>query len=126
MTGAAALLLAAAPAVAQQLAEPIPHRRNPVERPAPQKPLAHRDAMVPCPEFGPGFMRAPGSSTCVQVSSRVRGEMQFRQRGSQAGEIGSGAQVRLGLDTRTPTALGTVRAVVNIGAQRGSIEPRWR
>jgi hypothetical protein len=71
-------------------------------------------------------MRAPGSSTCVQVSSRVRGEMQFRQRGSQAGEIGSGAQVRLGLDTRTPTALGTVRAVVNIGAQRGSIEPRWR
>jgi hypothetical protein len=125
-TGLAVFLLTAAPAAAQTLAEPVPPRRGAIERPAPSKPLAHRDAMVPCPEFGSGFMRIPGSPTCVQVSGRVRGDMQFRQRGSRAGEIGTGGGARLGLDARTPTDLGPVRAVVSVGGQRGSIEPRWR
>jgi hypothetical protein len=119
----AALTVLGAQPVLAQFAEPIPRRQGPLAQPA--KPAAPRQAMVPCPEFGPGFMRTPGASTCIRVEGRVRGEMQFRQRGSQLDEtFGSSAQMRLGLDVRAPTDAGPFRAVAGIRGQTGSFDPR--
>jgi hypothetical protein len=113
-------VLAAAPAVAQQLVEPIPQRRDSISRPS-RAPAQQQGAMMPCPEYGPGFARAPGSATCFRIDGRVRGEMQFRQRGSRLGDsVGTSAGVRVGLDARTPTEFGTLRVVTRLNAQRNT------
>lgn len=109
----------AVPAVAQQLAEPIPQRRGELSRPMKQQP--QRAAMVPCPEYGPGFARMPGSSTCVRVSGSVRGEVGIQGRRSRLNDsTGFNSQARMMLDTRTPTDIGTFRAVMSLRGQTGS------
>ncbi len=117
---ALALALAAGPALAQQLAEPIPQRREPWAAPS-RPPAQQRDAMLPCPEYGPGFFRYPGSSACIQVSGRVRGEVQFRQRGSSLGDTtGMSTRASVGLDVRIPTGLGPARVATRVSGQRDS------
>lgn len=101
-------------AMAQQLAEPVPQWRfSPSKPPTPQ----HKSgAMLACPQFGPGFGRAPGSSACVKLDGFVRGETRFRARSSSLdGSSGFNTQARLSLDIRTPTDFGTARIVVQGG-----------
>lgn len=121
----AAVLLALAtpglvlPAQAQQIAEPIPQRRDAISRP--MRPQPQRDAMLPCPEYGPGFFRQPGVSTCVRIGGQLRGEFGVQGRRSRFNDTtGSSAQARVTLDTRTPTDLGTVRAVMSLRGQTNS------
>ncbi|MCX7341217.1 MAG: porin [Hyphomicrobiales bacterium] len=121
----AAMILALAspglalPARAQQLAEPIPQRRDAITQP--MKPQPQRDAMVPCPEHGPGFARQPGGSTCVRVSGQVRGEVGLRDRRSRLNDSsGFNSQARVLFDSRTPTEFGTMRAVISVRGQAGS------
>jgi hypothetical protein len=109
----------AAPAMAQQLAEPIPQRRDALSKPI--KPQPQREAMVPCPEYGPGFARQPGGSTCVRISGSVRGEFGVQGRRSQLNDsTGFNAQARMVIDSRTPTDVGTVRAVMSVRGQTNS------
>jgi hypothetical protein len=81
----------------------------------PRKPArARRDGGVqaarPCPEYGPGFVRLEGASTCVRASGQVR--VDGRWRGSAAEGVGSAVRGRLSLDMRTPTQAGPVRVFV--------------
>lgn len=66
--GAAFCLIAAE----ATFADPLPRSRS-------EQPARHdiRKA-VPCPEYGPGFMRLAGSSTCVKVGGKVEFEMSTR------------------------------------------------
>jgi hypothetical protein len=119
LVAALASATSAVPAAAQQLAEPIPQRRDAIARP--MKPQPQRNAVIPCPEYGPGFARQPGGSTCVRVSGQVRGEVSLRDRRSRLNDSsGFNSQAHLMLDSRTPTEFGTVRAVMSVRGQAGS------
>jgi hypothetical protein len=111
MSLAMALSAAGLPAAAQE----APSRRMP--RPAPEP------AMIPCPEHGPGFMRLPGSTTCVKVSGQVRGEIGVQGRRSRLGDEAwpaRRAEARLTTETRSGTDYGQIRAVVSLRAHAGS------
>jgi hypothetical protein len=80
------------------------------ERPVPQP---QREAMLPCPRLGPGFVRTPGSATCVRVSGRAVAGVDL---GTQhSGPVTAG---QLSIDTRSESDLGPVRAFVRMGHGR--------
>ena len=75
MTGLFKTLFAAAllPALAGvALADPLPRSRKAQESDR----LQSRSR--PCPEYGPGFVRMAGSSTCVKVGGKVEFELSTR------------------------------------------------
>jgi hypothetical protein len=72
--------------------------------------------LVPCPSKGPGFVRVPGSDSCVRISGRVTGGMDMRAgHGVAAAPVVAG---RLAIDNRADTDLGEVRTYVRIGNGR--------
>ena len=106
------------PAMAQ-IAQPIPQQRGVLAQP--MKPHHPRDSMLACPEYGPGFFRQPGSSTCLRVSGQVRGEAGIRQRGSALQDsTGFSSRARVMLDARTQTELGPVRLVFRGDGKTGN------
>jgi hypothetical protein len=71
---------------------------------------------VPCPSKGQGFVRLPGSESCVRVSGRVTAGVDLR-----AGHAPAAAPLvagRLAIDNRADTDLGEVRTYVRIGNGR--------
>ena len=58
-------LLSASSAFAQQAREPKQGR------PAASLPLRPKAAANPCAEYGPGFVRMEGSSTCIKIGGNV-------------------------------------------------------
>ncbi len=106
------------PAVAQ-IAQPIPQQRGILAQP--MRPLPPRAAMLACPEYGPGFFRQPGSSTCLRISGQVRGEAGVRQRGSAMQDsTGFSSRARVMLDARTQTELGPLRLVFRGDGRTGN------
>jgi hypothetical protein len=61
----ALMALSAAPASAQQFRE---QRQG---KPATSLPLRPKAAANPCAEYGPGFIRIEGSSSCVKIGGNV-------------------------------------------------------
>ena len=59
-------------------ATPAHARPLPKSEPAP--------AARPCPEMGEGFVRLPGSDTCVKLGGSVRVEVMRQSGGSSGGE----------------------------------------
>jgi hypothetical protein len=69
--------------------------------------------LVPCPSKGQGFVRMPGSDSCVRISGRVTAGMDMRTgHGVAAAPVVAG---RLAIDNRADTDLGEVRTYVRIG-----------
>jgi hypothetical protein len=71
--GFAAIACGATGAAAQTLIDPNPPKRN-----SPPPVAAKRSPDQPvktCPEFGAGFVRVPGSDTCVKIGGWVEGEV---------------------------------------------------
>jgi hypothetical protein len=100
--------VAAAPAHAQSIGEPLPGRGQPrAEKP---RPAPAERAARPCPEYGPGFVRVEGSSLCVRAGGSV--QVEFGKSSSRSG-YGSGAGGRLYLESRGETGLGSVRTVIS-------------
>ena len=81
------------------------------ERPRPHVPT--RDALRPCPKQGAGFVRVPGSSTCIRISGRAVGGIDV---GPHANAPITAGQVSI--DTRTESDLGPFRAFVRAGHGR--------
>ncbi|WP_420100814.1 porin [Bosea sp. (in: a-proteobacteria)] len=111
-----ALLAACLPcaAFAQTIGEPLPGQaqpREPYSRPAPQTAKGAR----PCPEYGAGYVRIEGSSTCVRLGGGVRAEF---GKSSHSG-YGQRTDGMVYLESRTDTALGPMRSVI---AVRGGID----
>jgi hypothetical protein len=74
--------------------------------PSAQKPVS-------CPTKGPGFVRMPGSDSCIRVSGRVATGLDVRAgHGAAAAPLVAG---RLAIDNRADTELGEVRTYVRIG-----------
>jgi hypothetical protein len=72
--------------------------------------------LVPCPSKGQGFVRMPGSDSCVRISGRVTAGMDMRTgHGVAAAPVVAG---RLAIDNRADTDLGEVRTYVRIGNGR--------
>jgi len=75
-------------------------------------------SVMPCPSKGAGFVRLPGSASCIRVSGRVTAGADLR------GGHGIGAPAtppvtgRLAIDNRADTDLGEVRTYVRIGNGR--------
>jgi hypothetical protein len=65
MTLAALSALSISPASAQQSREQKP------DKPAVSLPLRPKTAANPCAEYGPGFVRVEGSSTCVKIGGSI-------------------------------------------------------
>jgi hypothetical protein len=77
-------------------------------------PVAH--GPVPCPSKGQGFVRMPGSDSCVRISGRVTAGIDLRAgRAPAAAPLVAG---RLAIDNRADTDLGEVRTYVRIGNGR--------
>lgn len=71
---------------------------------------------VPCPSKGPGFVRFPGSSSCIRVTGRVAAGLDLR-----AGADAAAAPLvagRLAIDNRADTELGEVRTYLRFGTGR--------
>lgn len=81
------------------------------ERVQPQAPRA--ETMQPCPKQGPGFVRVPGSATCVRLGGRATGGIDVDPRGGTPVAAGQWS-----IDTRTESDLGPVRAFVRMGHGR--------
>ena len=80
----------------------------------PKAPLA--PSAVPCPSKGQGFVRLPGSESCMRISGRVVAGMDARVgHGAAAAPLVAG---RLAIDNRADTDLGEVRTYVRIGNGR--------
>ncbi|MGL4438209.1 MAG: porin [Bosea sp. (in: a-proteobacteria)] len=108
-----------------QIAEPIPQRRGVLAKPMKPEPL--RDAMLPCPQYGPGFFRQPGGTTCISVSGQIRGEVGIRQRRSRLNDTTSfNSRARMTLDSRTPTDIGTLRLVFRAQGGAGDLYRQGR
>jgi hypothetical protein len=112
---------ALASALALLLASPMLAQAQPSRKqPAPESSAA----MQACPEFGPGFFRQPGSSTCVKISGFDRGEVRVRDRRSEvftpaplsggSTRIQPAARADLRLEAVSSTANGPFRAVVEV------------
>ncbi len=72
-----------------------------------------------CSAYGAGFFFIPGSDTCLQLSGRARAQYQYIDQRSRASDtVGFRAQLRFGMDARTQTEYGTVRAVARLTAER--------
>lgn len=77
-------------------------------------PLPSEGVLQPCPEFGTGFGKIPGTSTCIRLSGRV----------AAGADVGKGPRPtapisgRVSVDTRTETGYGPLRSFVRIGAGR--------
>lgn len=82
-----------------------------------------------CSAYGAGFFFIPGSDTCLQLSGRVRAQYQYGQDGSAGLTAGGSAKrgdnitgframLRFGMDARTQTEYGTVRAVARLSVER--------
>jgi hypothetical protein len=96
-------------------------RTPPVER---LKPATGTEAVRPCPEYGPGFVRAPGSTICVKLNGQVRGETMLRRRQSGL-EPATASRVTAGLrlEARSQSDYGPVRAVVDTRQRRAPGDP---
>ncbi|WP_186418888.1 porin [Bosea sp. CS1GBMeth4] len=105
----AATIALPALAAAQSIGEPIPGRSVAKTKPAAARP-APVQAMRPCPEYGPGFVRVEGSSACVRVGGGVR--VEFGKTSGNRG-YGSAADAMVYGEARGQTSLGEVRAVVS-------------
>jgi hypothetical protein len=110
------VLIACAPAavIAQTIGEPLPGKaqaRESYSRPAPAPSKGAR----PCPEYGAGYVRLEGSSTCVRLGGGVRAEF---GKSSHSG-YGNRTDGMVYLESRTDTALGPMRSVLSV---RGGID----
>lgn len=78
-------------------------------RPEPQQ------AAKPCPRHGIGFIRIPGSDTCIRIGGRATTGFALRSRedGTASRPMTGG---RMAVDTRVDTAYGPVRTYVRIDA----------
>ena len=122
-----AILIAAfglpALASAQSIGEPLPGRVAVKARPAAARP-APAQAMRPCPEYGPGFVRVDGSSACIRVGGGVRVEF---GKSSSNRRYGSNAEAMVYGEARSPTSFGEMRAVVSGRVQRDdNLNPGWQ
>ena len=90
---------------------------------AAEKAVPIEESARPCPEWGPGFVHVPGSSTCVRVTGRVRAEYGTAgggRRVSRESSVGPGVAARLDLDTRSQTEFGPLRTVVRVKGGRNT------
>jgi Porin subfamily len=109
---------------------PPASKATPLAKPGKPVPVTAQDNAIPCPEYGAGYVRYPGSTTCVRLSGRVSAEAQVQSRRSLSGDT-SGTRVTTGaaIQTRTPTDFGTFGVTVVGRATRATgtaaTEP-WR
>ena len=108
---ALALLLTAAAAQSQSIGEPLPGRGPAKERTKPAR--VDAGATRPCPEYGPGFVRINGSTSCVRVGGSVRMDM---GKSSRSG-YGTSAGALVQLEGRGESAVGPVRTVLRVRGQ---------
>lgn len=115
-------LMAAAPAAAQSIGEPLPGRAPAKAKPAAARP-APAQAMRPCPEYGPGFVRVEGSSACVRVGGGVRVEFGKSSRNG----YGSGAEAMVYGEARGATSFGEMRTVISGRVRRdNNLNENWQ
>jgi hypothetical protein len=85
----------------------------PQGKPVAARPVPQGSKLQPCPEYGAGFVRQPGSTTCFRFGGSVGAEQQFRDRRSSLGDTSrSSVDARLNLESRTQTPYGQLRAVI--------------
>lgn len=85
----------------------------------PSRKAAPAEYVRVCSAYGAGFFFIPGSDTCLQLSGRVRAQYQMTDsRSRNSDTTGFRALLRFGMDARTQTEYGTVRAVARLVVER--------
>ncbi|MCJ2083266.1 porin [Methylobacterium sp. J-090] len=78
-----------------------------------ERAVAPAGDLLPCPSQGAGFVRVPGTTTCLRLSGRVAAGLAADRRTTAPLSMG-----RLSIDTRTATEYGPVRGFVRMGTGR--------
>ncbi len=85
----------------------------------PSRKAAPAEYVRVCSAYGAGFFFIPGSDTCLQLSGRVRAQYQWGDSYSRNDNTtGFRSMLRFGMDARTQTEYGTVRAVARLSVER--------
>ncbi|MCX7324572.1 MAG: porin [Hyphomicrobiales bacterium] len=85
----------------------------------PSRKAAPAEYVRVCSAYGAGFFFIPGSDTCLQISGRVRAQYQWQDSYSRNDNTtGFRSMLRFGMDARTQTEYGTVRAVARLSVER--------
>ena len=74
------------------------------------RPQVQGEKRLPCPKQGAGFVRVPGSPTCIRLSGRAVGGIDVGSHGAAPVTAG-----QLSIDTRSESEFGPVRAFVRMG-----------
>ena len=77
------------------------------------RPQVQGEKLLPCPKQGAGFVRVPGSPTCIRLSGRAVGGIDVGSNGAAPVTAG-----QLSIDTRGESEFGPVRAFVRMGHGR--------
>ena len=81
------------------------------------EPWVAPDVARACPQYGPGFIKLPGTTTCVRISGRVRADYEVGGRRPTRERLGGerlggfGTSGRVTVDSRTQTDYGPLRLI---------------
>ena len=87
------------------------------------RPVDH-EAMSECPEYGRGFVKVPGTSTCIKISGRVRMDQTIASSRSRGPYQAFGPSGSVAADVRTQTGAGILRGYVRVRTGGGPYDGR--
>ncbi|TDR89955.1 porin [Enterovirga rhinocerotis] len=82
------------------------------------RPVQH-EAMSECPEYGRGFVKVPGTSTCIKISGRVRMDQTIASGRARRAYQSLGPAGSVAADVRAQTGAGPIRGYVRMRAGGG-------
>ena len=82
------------------------------------RPVDH-DSMSECPQSGRGFVKVPGTSTCIRIGGRVRMDQTIASGRSRRVHHGFTPSGSIAADVRTQTEAGPMRGYVRLRAGGG-------
>ncbi|WP_196223157.1 porin [Roseibium sp. RKSG952] len=109
LAASALTITVAAPAMATDIPAPS----------APDIPSAPAAYVEVCAEYGPGFFKIPGTDTCLGTDGRIRASV-FNENSDD--EVNASIDARIGLEARTATEYGMLRAYVRSEVEADNTE----
>lgn len=87
------------------------------------RPVDH-EPMSECPEYGRGFVKVPGTSTCIKIGGRVRMDQTVASGRARRVRHEFGPSGSVAADVRAQTGAGPIRGYVRMRGGGGPYDAR--